>query len=80
MRRSNGIFWGGLLIVLGIFWLLRNVGFLHIDWQEVSRFWPALLILAGIGLLASGGERGSVGRGISGILIALAVLAGILSS
>lgn len=77
MRRSNGIFWGGLLIVLGIFWLLRNMGFLHIDWHEVSRFWPALLILAGIGLLASGGERGSVGRGISGILIALAVLAGI---
>lgn len=63
--------------MLGIFWLLRNMGFLHVDWHEVSRFWPALLILAGIGLLASGGERGSVGRGISGILIALAVLAGI---
>lgn len=77
MRRSNGIFWGGLLIVLGIFWLLRNMGFLHIDWNEVSRFWPVLLIMAGIGLLASRGERGSVGRGISGILIALAVLAGI---
>ncbi len=77
MRRSNGVFWGGLLIVLGIFWLLRNMGFLHIDWQEVSRFWPVLLILAGIGLLASRGERGSVARGISGILIALAVLAGI---
>lgn len=77
MRRSNGILWGGLLIVLGIFWLLRNMGFLNIDWHEISRFWPALLILAGIGLLASGGERGSIGRGISGILIALAVLAGI---
>ena len=76
MRRSNGIFWGGLLVALGIFWLLRNLGFLHIDWHEVSRFWPALLILAGVGLLVSG-ERGSVGRGISGILIALAVLAGI---
>jgi hypothetical protein len=77
MRRSKGIFWGGLLIALGTVWLLRNMGFLHIDWHQVSRFWPVLLILAGIGLLASGGERGSVGRGISGILIALAVLAGI---
>ncbi|MPR35521.1 LiaI-LiaF-like domain-containing protein [Salmonirosea aquatica] len=77
MKRSNGIFWGGLLVVLGVFWMLRNLGFLHVDWHEVSRFWPALLILAGIGLLASRGERGSVGRGISGILIVLAVLAGI---
>ncbi len=77
MRRSKGIFWGGLLVALGIFWLLRNLGFLNIDWREFSRFWPVLLILAGIGLLASRGERGSVGRGISGILIALAVLAGI---
>jgi hypothetical protein len=77
MRRSNGIFWGGLLIALGVFWMLRNLGFLNIDWDEVSRFWPVLLILAGISLLASGGERGSMGRGISGILIVLAVLAGI---
>lgn len=77
MKRSNGVFWGGLLVALGVFWLLRNLGFLHIDWHEISRFWPVLLILAGVGLLASGGERGGVGRGISGILIVAAVLAGI---
>lgn len=78
MRTSKGIFWGGLLILLGIFWLLRNMGYLHIDWQEVSRFWPALLILAGISLLISGGERRGVGGGLAGVLVVLAVLGGIM--
>ncbi|WP_373514529.1 LiaI-LiaF-like domain-containing protein [Persicitalea sp.] len=77
MKKSNGIFWGGLLVIVGIFWLLRNLGFLNIDWQEVSRYWPILLILAGGTLLASGRERGGWGGGVAGILIALAVLGGI---
>jgi hypothetical protein len=77
MKKSNGIFWGGLLIIVGGFWLLRNLGFLDIDWYEVARFWPVLLILGGISLLASGRERGGWGSGVAGILIALAVLGGI---
>ena len=77
MKKSSGIFWGGLLVILGVFWLLRNMGFLNIDWHEVARFWPVLLVLAGISLLASGRERGSWGGGVAGILIALAVLGGI---
>ncbi|GAB3173441.1 LiaF transmembrane domain-containing protein [Telluribacter humicola] len=78
MKRSNGIVWGGLLVVLGVFWLLRNMGLLNVDWEGVLRFWPALLILAGISLLASGRERNGVGSGLAGLLIALAVLGGIL--
>ncbi|GHB80831.1 LiaI-LiaF-like domain-containing protein [Persicitalea jodogahamensis] len=77
MKRSSGIFWGGLLVILGSFWLLRNLGVLDIDWYEVSRFWPALLVLAGISLLVSGRERNSWGGGVAGILIAIAVLGGI---
>lgn len=77
MKKSSGIFWGGLLIILGVFWLLRNMGSLNIDWQEVSRFWPVLLVLAGISLLAGGRERGTWSGGLAGILIALAVLGGI---
>lgn len=78
MRTSKGIFWGGLLILLGIFWLLRNMGLVHIDWHDVSRYWPALLILAGISLLLSGGERRGIGGGIAGILVVVAVLGGIM--
>lgn len=77
MRRSNSVFWGGLLLLIGIGWLLRNMGFLQFNWQEISRFWPVLLILAGVIVLASGQQRRGVGGGIAGILIALAVLGGI---
>lgn len=77
MKRSNSIFWGGLLLVFGVVWLLRNMGYLQLDWYEISRFWPVLLILAGIIILVSGGERRSVGGGIAGILVAVAVLGGI---
>lgn len=77
MKRSNGIFWGGLLLILGIFWLLRNMGLMQIDWQEVVRFWPVLLILAGLSLLVSGRERSGTGSGVAGVLIVLAVLGGI---
>ncbi|GAB2792935.1 hypothetical protein GCM10027275_42400 [Rhabdobacter roseus] len=77
MKRSNGIFWGGLLVLFGVFWLLRNMGLLDIDWYEFFRFWPVLLILAGFSLLLSGSRRGGVGGGVAGILIALAVLGAI---
>lgn len=77
MKKSNGIFWGGLLVIVGAFWLLRNLGFLNIDWYEVARFWPILLILAGGSLLASGRERNGWVGGVAGILIVLAVLGGI---
>jgi hypothetical protein len=77
-RRSNGIVWGGLLITLGVVWLLRNMGLLQVDWSQVLRFWPALLILAGVSLLVAGRERGTVAGGLAGLLIALAVLGGIL--
>ena len=77
MKRSNGIFWGGLLVLFGAFWLLRNMGLLDIDWYETFRFWPVLLILAGFSLLLSGSRRGGVGSGVAGILVALAVLGAI---
>jgi hypothetical protein len=77
MKRSNSIFWGGILLIVGIFWLLRTMGLMQIDWQEVARFWPVLLILAGLSLLISNRERGGIGGGVAGILIALAVLGGI---
>ncbi len=77
MRRSNNVFWGGLLLLIGLGWLLRTMGLLQFDWQEISRFWPVLLILAGISILASGQQRRGIGKGIAGILITLAVLGGI---
>ena len=47
MKKSNGLFWGVLLILTGTLWLLRTMGYwLHIDWYGIMRYWPILLILS----------------------------------
>jgi len=78
MKNSRGIVWGGLLIIFGILWLLRNMNLLNVNWDEVLPYWPVLLIIAGALLLATGnGSRGF--GGVVGVLITLAVLGGIVN-
>ncbi|GGN00401.1 hypothetical protein GCM10010967_38280 [Dyadobacter beijingensis] len=77
MRNSRGIVWGGLLIILGVIWLLRSMNLLNIDWDAVLPYWPVLLILAGAILMAAGRERGS--GGIVALLITLSVFGGIVN-
>ena len=74
MKQSRGVFWGILLVAVGLFWLLRNMGYLHIVWADVFRFWPVFLILAGFSLLVAGRDRGGIAGAFTGIMIALAVL------
>lgn len=49
MRRSS-FFWGALLVVLGVLFLLDSIGVLVIDVWSV--FWPLLLIVVGLWFLA----------------------------
>jgi len=42
-------FWPGVLIVAGLFFLLRNVGLL--DWLRADLFWPIVLIALGVWLI-----------------------------
>lgn len=78
MKNSRGIYWGGLLIILGVLWLLRSMDLLHIQWNLILPYWPVLLILAGIILLLGAKERNASG-GLVGLLITMAVLGGIVN-
>lgn len=50
------IFWGLMLIVLGVLFLFDQMG--RIDFGElVSRYWPAVFILIGISILIGNGFR-----------------------
>jgi len=42
--------WGGVLVVLGLLLLARNLGWLNL--AAVARYWPLLLIVAGAALLS----------------------------
>ena len=47
---KNNLFWGALLVLLGVLFLLDN--FYIIDfWEAVSTFWPVILIAIGIKIL-----------------------------
>ncbi len=55
--RNSGIFWGGLLIVVGVAFLLNTLGVLPgIPWRVI---WPVALILLGlVFLINAAGRRG----------------------
>ena len=53
--------WGGALILLGLLLLLNNLGLLHL--AALVRFWPLLLIVAGVVFLYGSVQRRKEGPG-----------------
>ena len=52
---SSHTFWGILLVVIGMFWLMSNLGVWHHWWGLSWEFFlPVVLILAGVGFLFGG--------------------------
>lgn len=49
------LFWPGVLIVVGLYFLLHNLGAL--DWLRADIFWPLVLIALGVWLILR--RRGS---------------------
>jgi hypothetical protein len=45
------VFWGVLLVLIGVLFILRNTGILFFHWRSIWQMWPAILILIGITLL-----------------------------
>ncbi|MBP6976848.1 MAG: DUF5668 domain-containing protein [Bacteroidales bacterium] len=45
------IFWGAILILIGILIILKNVGAIYFTWWSVLRLWPVILVLWGISLI-----------------------------
>jgi len=45
------IFWGIVLIMIGILFILKNAGIVFISWHMVWSLWPVLIILWGISVI-----------------------------
>ncbi len=58
MRRSNSGFFGTVLVVFGLVYLLANLGVVDADWFT-DNLWPLGLILAGIWLVFVRSRRSS---------------------
>ncbi len=65
-KTQGRIFWGLLLIVLGVIFLLDQMG--RLDFGDlIGRYWPVIFILIGISILLSNNFR-NAGSGIFFIL------------
>lgn len=78
-KRSSNIFWGAILIVIGILFLGTNLDWFDLHWTfgGIARFWPLLLILAGV--FAFLNRRRTIYNATSALLIAFAIPLGIFT-
>lgn len=76
--QTRGIFPAVLLITVGVIFLGENYGWFHLDWSLFSRFWPLLLVLAGINIILR--RRQSSAAIVTTILLAIAVPLAIVSA
>ena len=68
---SKSLFTGGVLILLGILFLGKEWGWFNINWHEISRLWPLLLIY--LGLVALLGKTSSSATVITIVLLCIAI-------
>lgn len=45
------IFWGLLLVIIGVLFILKNTGVLFFSWHTMWQLWPVILILWGISII-----------------------------
>jgi len=65
--KSKGVFWGVLLVAIGLLFVLRNLGYFYFSWYSFWRLWPVILVVLGISLLPV--------KGFIRIIIAFVVIA-----
>ncbi|MCB2207707.1 MAG: hypothetical protein KQH67_05375 [Bacteroidetes bacterium] len=49
--KFRNIFWGVILIVVGVLFILQNLHVVDFEWVRLWRLWPVLLVLWGISIL-----------------------------
>lgn len=50
LTRSGGLFWGIVLLIVGLLWLLASLSVITLD---LSVVWPLLVLLAGVYLVVT---------------------------
>lgn len=49
--KFRNIFWGVVLIFIGVLFILQNLHIIHFDWINLWRLWPVILVLWGVSIL-----------------------------
>jgi len=46
--KKESLFWGFIILVLGVLFLMRNFGLEINVWRLIGRYWPLILIYIGL--------------------------------
>lgn len=49
--KFRNIFWGIILIIIGVLFILQNLNIVDFEWVRLWRLWPVLLVLWGVSIL-----------------------------
>ncbi len=49
--KSKNVLWGLILILVGMLFILRNLGLVEFNWYNIWQMWPVLLVLWGVSVL-----------------------------
>lgn len=78
MKASN-IFWGTLLVVLGVLGLFANFFEFSFQWSTAWKFWPLVLVLVGLSIIIKNKTGKLIISGLAGLVLALSIFASVSS-
>ena len=68
---SKNLFSGGILILLGVLFLGKELNWFNVNWHEIFRLWPLLLIY--LGLVAVLGKSSQTSTVVTIVLLCIAI-------
>lgn len=70
---DSGTLWGVLLLLLGLLFLLSNLGVTSIHWGEIWKLWPVAIVVAGLSVLPLQGKVSNLVYGLAAVAVAVLV-------
>jgi hypothetical protein len=49
--KAKNIIWGLVLVLIGVLFILKNMGVIYFSWYGIWKLWPMVLVLIGIAIL-----------------------------
>jgi LiaI-LiaF-like transmembrane region len=75
--KTSSIFWGTLLIVLGLLVLINNFSPINLNWGNLWQFWPVILVLFGISMLIKNKAGKGLITGAAAVILAIIIFTSI---
>lgn len=66
---TGSLLWGGLLMLVGLLFLLSNLGVISLAWSDIWRLWPIIIIVAGLSILRLQGNSAAIVYSLAAVLI-----------